>query len=315
MGTLMKAVLHASLRDRLGPRLPEDLEVSWFNDAAEARLGIADAEIAWLDRLGVKGVAPVVRDGKALKWLFTLGAGVEELDLGLLAERGVTLTNGVGLNSRPVAEYAVMGILAAAKRFDEVVRIADRHEWTDNPPGLVELEGSQALIIGMGAIGMLMGELLAPFGVAVTGATRSGRDGTLKPDEWRARLGEFDWVVLAAPSTHETQAMIGPEELAAMKTTAWLVNVGRGTLVDQEALIAALREQRIGGAFLDTVTPEPMPPDHPLWSAPNCMISMHLSGRSQTGLTARAIKLFLENLAAFREGRPMHNVVDLRAGY
>jgi phosphoglycerate dehydrogenase-like enzyme len=311
----MKAVLHASLRDRLEPRLPADIEVCWFNDAAEARRGIVDAEIAWLDRLGVKGVAPVVRHGNALKWLFTLGAGVEELELDYLAERGVTLTNGAGLNSRPVAEYAVMGMLAAAKRFDQVVRQADRHAWTDAPPGLVELEGTKALIVGMGAIGALMAELLAPFKVTVTGATRSGRDGTLKPDEWRARLGEFDWVVLAAPSTHETQAMIGPAELAAMKPTAWLVNVGRGTLVDQEALIAALREGRIGGAFLDTVTPEPLPPADPLWSAPNCLITMHLSGRSQTGLTARATEMFLENLAAFRAGRPMRNVVDLRAGY
>jgi phosphoglycerate dehydrogenase-like enzyme len=311
----MKAVLHAALRDRLEPRLPEDVEVCWFRDAADARRGIVDAEIAWLDRLGVKGVAPVVRHGRALKWLFTLGAGVEELELDLLAERGVTLTNGAGLNSRPVAEYAVMGMLAAAKRYDQVVRLADRHAWTDAAPGLVELEGTKALIVGMGAIGTLMAELLGPFKVTVAGATRSGRDGTLQPGEWRARLGEFDWVVLAAPSTHETQAMIGPAELAAMKPTAWLVNVGRGTLVDQAALIAALREGRIGGAFLDTVSPEPLPPDDPLWSAPNCLITMHLSGRSQTGLTARATEMFLENLAAFRAGRPMRNVVDLRAGY
>ncbi len=109
--------------------------------------------------------------------------------------------------------------------------------------------------------------------------------------------------------------MIGAAELAAMKPMAWIVNVGRGALIDQPALVGALRQRRIGGAFLDTVTPESLPPDDPLWSAPNAIHSMHLSGRSQTRMFARATALFIENLDSFMAGRPLRNEVDLAAGY
>ncbi|WP_275956604.1 NAD(P)-dependent oxidoreductase, partial [Sphingomonas sp. dw_22] len=158
-------------------------------------------------------------------------------------------------------------------------------------------------------------ERLAGFGVTVTGVTRSGAEGTIGPDDWRARLGEFDWIVLAAPATHESRAMIGEAELRAIKPSAWIVNVGRGELIDQDALIEAANERRIAGAFLDTVTPEPLPADHPLRTTPNIILSMHLSGRSQTRMFTRATALFIENLHAFLEGRPLRNEVDLAAGY
>ena len=137
----------------------------------------------------------------------------------------------------------------------------------------------------------------------------------MKPDQWRSRLGEFDWIFLAAPATSESRHLIGAAELKAMKPSAWLINVGRGDLIDQAALIEALEKRRIGGAFLDTVSPEPLPPDDPLWTAPNALLSMHLSGRSQTKMFTRATALFVENLKAFVEGRPLRNEVDLAAGY
>lgn len=310
----MKAVLPGLARGLLQERLPPELEVSWIADDATRVEAIADAEIAWIDKAQINLAAELCR-AQRLRWMFTLGAGIEHLDLGLLRDKGVILTNGSGLNSAPVADYAVMGVLVAAKRFDEVVRLADRREWTTHAPGHTELEGSRALVVGMGAIGRRIAERLAAFGVVVEGATRSGRDGTLGADAWRARLGDFDWVVLAAPTTGETRAMIGAPELSAMKPTAWLVNIGRGGLVDQPALVAALHAGHIGGAFLDTVTPEPLPPDDPLWAAPNCLITMHLSGRSQTSIVQHAAELFLRNLDAFRAGRPMENVVDLATGY
>jgi phosphoglycerate dehydrogenase-like enzyme len=310
----VKAVLPALLRSDLEPRLPAGVEVCWFSENAEVAAGIVDAEIAWLD-MARMSTNDLVRQATALKWLFTMAAGVDSFDLQLLSDRAVNLTNGSGLNSVAVAEYAVLGMLAAAKRYDQVVRLTDRRQWTDTAPGRGELDGSRALVIGFGAIGRRIADRLAAFNVDVTGVTRSGRDGTLGADAWRTRLGEFDWVVIAAPATGESHAMIGAAELAAMRPTAWLVNIARGDLVDQEALVAALREGRIGGAFLDTVTPEPLPPDHPLWAEENCLMSMHLSGRSQTQLVARAQALFLENLAAYIAGRPMRNVVDLSAGY
>lgn len=299
----------------LEQRLPASLEVRWFTRPEDALKEVVDAEVAWVDFHSAELVAGAIEASRRLKWLFTIAAGVEFIDLSRLREKGVILTNGLGMNAAVVADYAVMGILVAAKRYDQVVRIADRHEWTDVPPGRTELEGSGALIVGQGAIGTQIAERLQAFGVAVTGVTRSGRDGTLNAGEWRPRLGEFDWVILAAPATGETRRLIGADELEAMRPTAWLVNIARGDLVDQDALIEALREGRIGGAFLDTVSPEPLPGDHPLWSAPNCLMTMHLAGRSQNRLVERGAGLFLQNLDAFLSGSPMRNVVDLESGY
>ncbi|MBA15524.1 MAG: D-2-hydroxyacid dehydrogenase [Sphingomonas sp.] len=311
----MKAVLPALARPLLEPRLPDAVEPLWFTNASEAAEMVADAEIAWIDLQDAREGPDILVTGRKLKWASTLRAGVDDFDLARLKEQGAILTNGGGINAEAVAEYAVLGVLAAAKRFDEVVRMADRHEWTNTAPGQMELYDTSALIIGYGTIGRMIGTRLAGFDVAVTGVTRSGRDGTLTPDQWRDRLEDFDWIILAAPATGATAAMIGEAELAAMKSTAWIVNVGRGDMIDQDALIAALKARRIGGAFLDTVTPEPLPPEHPLWDAPNAIHSMHLSGRSQTKMFLRAVDLFLRNLDAYLAGRPMENLVDLDAGY
>ncbi|MDB5679090.1 D-2-hydroxyacid dehydrogenase [Sphingomonas bacterium] len=311
----MKALLPALARPLLEPHLPAGVEAAWFASPDEANAMIADADIAWVDMQPTSLTAVAIGHGEKLKWVSTIYAGLDAFPLPLLKERGTTLTNGVGINALAVAEYAVMGVLVAAKRFDEVVRAQDRHEWPKDSPGKVELFETRALIVGMGAIGQLIADRLAAFGVAVTGVTRSGRDGTLTPDAWQAGLGEFDWVILAAPSTDATKAMIGAAELAAMKPSAWLINIARGDMIDEAALLDALNDRKIAGAFLDPTHPEPLPADHTLWSAPNCMITMHLSGRSQTKMFPRAAALFLRNIDAFVNGRPMENVVDLDAGY
>jgi phosphoglycerate dehydrogenase-like enzyme len=311
----MKVVLPALTRALLEPQLPDGLGLVWVTTREEATAAMADADIGWVDLYphGLTGEA--VAAARKLRWLFTAIAGIESLDLAALRAMGTVVTNGAGINAIAVAEYAVMGVLVAAKRYDEVVRIADRRAWPDYAPGRQELYETSALIVGYGAIGRLIGERLAAFGVDVTGVTRSGRDGTLTPDAWKPRLAEFDWVILAAPSTGDTRAVIGAPELAAMKASAWLVNIARGDMVDQDALIDALDRKTIAGAFLDTVDPEPLPPEHPLWTAPNVIHSMHLAGRSQTKMFRRAAELFLRNLARFQAGQPMENVVDLEAGY
>ncbi|HVI99643.1 MAG TPA: NAD(P)-dependent oxidoreductase [Sphingomonas sp.] len=311
----MKVVLPALARPLVEARMPHDLELCWFTSADEAAAMAVDADIAWADTQRSEDTADIIAQAARLKWLSTIRAGLDALPLDLLRERGTIVTNGMGLNAETVADYAVMGVLVAAKRFDEVVRLADRHQWTLDAPGRVELSGSRALVIGYGTIGRMIGDRLTAFGVEVVGATRSGRDRTLSPDQWRGRLGAFDWVVLAAPSTGETRAMIGADELAAMKPGAWLINIARGDMIDNAALIEAIEKRRIAGAFLDPTDPEPLPPDDPLWSAPNVIHSMHLAGRSQMSMFRRGAELFVRNLAAFREERPMENVVDLGAGY
>ena len=312
----MKVVLPAAARPLLEPHLPADLDVAWFAKPADANAMIVDADIAWVDMQPTELVADAIRHaGPTLKWVSTIYAGLDAFPLDTLRDNGVTLTNGAGINAVAVAEYAVMAVLVAAKRFDAVVRAQDRHEWLKDAPGKTELAGTKALVIGYGTIGKMIGDRLTAFGVDVTGVTRTGRDGTIGPDAWRHRLGEFDWVVLAAPSTGATQEMIGSDELAAMKSSAWLINIARGDMIDDDALIAALTDGGIAGAVLDPTNPEPLPPEHPLWSAPNAIVTMHLSGSSQTTMFARGAALFLENLAAFLAGKPMKNVADLNAGY
>ena len=134
------------------------------------------------------------------------------------------------------------------------------------------------------------------------------------PDDWRARLGEFDWVILAAASTSQTPGIVGEAELKAMKPTARIANVARGELIDQPALVRALNEDRLAGALLDVTDPEPPPPDDPIWLAKNALLTSHSSAVS-TSYQPRAAALFLDNLARYRKGEPMKNRVDLELGY
>lgn len=311
----LRVLLPSTLREKLEPRLPTGIVLTWVESAAQVCDEIEHADVAWLDLLRLDDTNSVLRRASQLKWLFTLGAGIEYLDLALLRRNGTTLTNGSGLNAAVVADYAVMGVLVSAKRFDRVLEMAQAHEWSSDAPGKTELDGSRALILGMGAIGRCIADRLTAFGVCVCGVSRRGGDGLLDAQSWRPQIGAHDWIIVAAPATAATVAIVGAAELNAMKRSAWLINIARGALVDHDALCAALHEGRIGGAFLDTVSPEPLPKEHPLWRAPNCMITMHLSGRSQTGLLDRAQALFLDNLDAFLQRRPMRNVVDLAAGY
>ena len=313
----MILVLPALARPLLQPHLPADAEMRWFASAEDAYAMAPGAEVGWLDLQVPRNTGRAIELGESLKLVTTIYAGTDAFPLQAMKARGTRLTNGVGINTIAVAEYAVMGMLALAKDLPAIVRAGDRHEWLRDAPGKVELEGTRALIIGYGAIGRAIGRMLGGFGVHVTGVRRSpsAEPDMLGPGEWQARLADYDWVIVAAPATAETAHLIGAAELAAMKPSACLVNIARGTLVDQESLLDALNEKQIAGAFLDVTDPEPLPPEHPLWSAPNTLITMHLSGRAQTRMFERAVKLFLDNLARYRAGEPLINEVNLDLGY
>lgn len=303
------------IRPMLEHRLPQGLDVRWFMSAEEALDAVAEAEIGWFDMNDQKAMAETLRAAKKLKWLNSIYAGLDFLPMDVLIERGITVTNGAGINAITIAEYVVMGMLNIAKGYREVVRAQDRNEWLFDSPGKRELAGSKALLLGYGAIGKLIQPRLEAFDVDVTVVRRSGGEDVLGPDEWRARLGDFDWVILAVPATPETDGMIGAGELAQMKPDAVIVNIARGTVIDQPALIAALEQKAIGGAFLDVTTPEPLPADHPLWRLPNAHVSMHLSGRAQDKMFLRSGERFLGNLAAYLKGEPVAPVFDPRLGY
>jgi len=303
------------IRPMLEPHLPQGLDVRWFMSAEEALTAVADAEIGWFDMNDQAAMADTLRAAKKLKWLNSIYAGLDFLPMEVLIERGITVTNGAGINAITIAEYVVMGMLNIAKGYRDVVRAQERREWLLDSPGKRELAGSKALLLGYGAIGKLIQPRLEAFDVEVTVVRRSGGEGVLRPDEWRARLGEFDWVILAVPATPETEGMIGADELAAMKSDAVIVNIARGSVIDQPALVEALQARTIGGAFLDVTTPEPLPADHPLWSLDNAHISMHLSGRAQSKMFQRSGERFLDNLGKYLRGEPVAPVFDPRLGY
>jgi len=311
-----KAAMASLVRPLIEPHC-EDLDVTWFTSTEEALEIAPHAEIGWFDMYDTDKMAGIIAAATSLKWLNSIYAGVEHFPLAQLKSQGTILTNGAGLNSAPIAEFAVMMMLAAAKRMDQIVDNQRKQIWLETPPGTVELDDSKALIIGYGGIGQQIAKKLSGFDIDVTAVRRSpsADPGVIGLDEWRDQLGEYDWVFVSAPATDETQKMLGEAEFAAMKSSAWLVNVARGSLVDQDALVDALNSKAIGGAALDVTDPEPLPKDHPLWDAPNCLITMHLSGQAQTRMFQRAAARFVENLKAYQNGTDMIAVADFDRGY
>ena len=303
------AVLPHSVRPLLEARLADWLEARWWASPEELVQLAPEAEIGWFDLHEKAPALAAVEAARGLRWLNSSYAGVDWLPLAELAERGVAVTCGTGLTTRQVAEYAVMTMLAVAKDYPAVVRAQDRHEWLAEPPGVRDLAGSRALILGYGAIGQAIGRALEALDVEVLAVSRS------RPRGWRHQIGTFDWIVLALPGTPETKGAIGAPELAAMKPEAVLVNFARADCVDQRALVETLAERRIAAAVLDLTDPEPLPPEHPLWSMPNAHITMHLSGIPTPASQARAADRFLRNCALFRAGEPLEAAVVLARGY
>jgi phosphoglycerate dehydrogenase-like enzyme len=309
------AVLSGLVRPLVEPHLPSGIEPRWYTSVEELLAFAPEAEIGWFDLDKKEPMVAAVQAATRLKWLNSIYAGLDFLPMDVLIEREVTITNGAGINAITIAEYVVMLMLTHAKGYREVVRAQDRHEWLLDSPGKLELAGSRALLLGLGAIGGLIKTRLEAFDVDVVPVRRSRGEGALGPDQWRERLGEFDWVILAVPATPETDAMIGAAELAAMKPTAALVNIARGAVVDQEALVTALEAKTIGGALLDVTTPEPLPADHPLWAIEKAQVTMHLSGRAQSKMFVRSAERFVENCRRYVAGEPLAPIFDPRRGY
>jgi len=309
------AVLPGFARPLLEARLPEWIDARWWLSVEELHAHAPHAEIGWFDMHEKPPMLAAVAMATGLKWLYSVYAGLDFLPLAELQQRGVVLTNGTGLTDIQVSEFATMGMLAIAKNYPAVVRAQDRREWLKAAPGIRDLAGSKALILGYGAIGRKIGEQLRGFGVEVVPVRRHPGAGELGPDEWRARLAEFDWIVAVVPGTPETEGMIGAAELAAMKREAVVLNFARANVVDQAALADALSERRIAAAMIDVTDPEPLPLDHPLWDAPNCHITMHLSGIPTPQSMMRSANRFLENCERYRKGEPLEPRFDIALGY
>jgi phosphoglycerate dehydrogenase-like enzyme len=285
----------------------DDEEVDLSEVAGAIRWGVdADAFTSFLDR------APKVR------WLHSPGAGVERWPLDAVRERGITLTNGAGTFAIPIAEWVLSAMLTAAKRSRDADEAQRAHRWAGD---LVsdELYGRTLLVLGGGGIGQQIIDRAAAFGMRIWASNRSGRpianvERTVTGDAWRDLLDQAHFVVVTVPLTEETRGLVGADELARMRSDAWLLNVGRGATLDEDAVLDAVADGRIAGAALDTWVTEPLPADHRAWDIPNVIVSPHRSGSSSAGRD-RSLDLFADNVRRFVAGEPLRNEVDLDAGY
>jgi phosphoglycerate dehydrogenase-like enzyme len=250
---------------------------------------------------------------------------VERLLTADAAKRSLTITNARGVFSEPIAEYTLMMMLAVVRRLPELMELQRERTWQPLPAR--ELRQVTVGIVGLGSIGRAVARLASACGARVIATRRDpdrgldgsdgiphGLDRILAHEQLPELLASSDFVVLALPLTPETDRLMDARRLALMKPGAWLINVARGRLVDQAALLRALRNGPIGGAVLDTLWEEPLPASSPLWEAPGLIITPHTSWSSGRVLD-RSIELFCENLSRFGDGRDLLNVVDPRAGY
>ena len=245
-----------------------------------------------------------------LAWVQGIGAGYAQLESAGLAGAGIRLTNAAGVNSVAIAEFVIGRILEERKGFHELRARQQQHRW--EPVYAPELAGTTVGLIGLGAINAAVAHRLQAFDVHVLASRRSARPGDGAPDvdelfpslQLHEMLGRSDTVVAAVPETPDTVGLIDATAFAAMAPGSFFVNVGRGTLVDEPALIDALQSGHLRGAALDVASLEPLPPDHPLWDAPNLSLSYHCSS-DPVALFPNLHRLWLENVRRFVADEPL----------
>jgi phosphoglycerate dehydrogenase-like enzyme len=269
--------------------------------------------------------AKQLQDAKKLKWLHSTAAGVAQLMYPELRDSGIMVTNPSGVFSVPMAEHTMGLLLALARNFPDSVRQQDRAIWSqqdlwDKPQHLAEVNGQVLLIVGYGSIGRELAKRAKAFEMRVWGVTRSGEgDGSYVEKIFSAAqlheaLPEADYVVVAAPETADTKNLIGAREISKMKRGARLINVSRGSLLDEKEFVSALEKGVLAGAAIDVAETEPLPADSPLWRAPNLFITPHTSALSDR-LWQRQAALLVALLERWFDGREMFNRVDLTRGY
>jgi len=269
--------------------------------------------------------AEQLKRAKELKWIHSTAAGVAQLMYPELRDSGILVTNPSGIFSVPMAEHAIGLLLALARNFPDSVRAQDRARWAhqeiwDKPQHLTELNGKVLLIVGYGSIGREVAKRAKAFDMKVWGVTRSGAGERMHTEkifaaaQLRGALPGADYMLICAPETVETKHLIGPAEIDRMKRGARLINVGRGSLLDEAALMQALESGALGGAALDVAQTEPLPSESPLWKAPNLFITPHTSGVSDR-LWDRQAAILIDLLERWFDGRELFNRVDFARGY
>jgi phosphoglycerate dehydrogenase-like enzyme len=309
---------------RLGERVLERLRAETSGvrflpaaDEAEAISLAAEAEAIY--GFGSKALLDAA---PRLRWVQAGSAGVERYPMRELRERGILLTNAKRIYGVQLADHTMALILALSRQLPFLFRAQQRETWETRdryPPG--ELDGQTLLVLGLGGTGIEVARRAKGFGMRVE-ATRRHPEGERPgpvdelhpPEALHELLPRADWVAVCLPFTEETRGLVADRELGLMKSSAYIVCVTRGGIIDTDALVRALRERRIAGAGLDVTDPEPLPPGHPLWSMENVIITPHAAGHSPAA-SERMIALLCENVRRFVTGRELENLVDLELGY
>jgi phosphoglycerate dehydrogenase-like enzyme len=262
----------------------------------------------------------LVKRAPRLKWVQAMSAGVDRLAQSDIWQSDVIITGVSGIHATVIGEFVMGLILQFAKGAAESFRMKQKHEWKRYATHT--LRGKTAGIVGLGHIGQEVARLSRAFGMRVIATRRSTKqvrrarnvDVLYPPEQLNQLLAESDYVIICVPLTPQTQKLIGEKELNAMKSTAYIINIARGGIIDEAALVRALEEKRIAGAGLDVTTPEPLPPESRLWDMDNVILSPHVSG-SMEDYTERSADIFCENLRRWRAGKKLVNVVDRKRGY
>lgn len=318
--SLTRPVLVVLYKDELpeGMAAIEEIADVRYARASELAASIRGAEILLLWDFFSSALADAWQNATSLRWVHVAAAGVDSLLFDGLIASDVIVTNSRGIFDRPIAEFVLASILAMAKDIPGSLRRQQLGRWEHRETE--GIEGAKALVVGTGSIGREIARLLTVVGLHVEGVGRTDRQGDAYFGTVHAsgRLAsvvrEFDYLVLVAPLTEATRGMVDATVLNAMKPTARLINVGRGELVVDGALMTALKQRRIAGAALDVFSTEPLPSTSELWQLDQVLISAHLSGDT-VGWRHRLAVLFADNLDRYRHGSELMNVVDKRLGF
>lgn len=252
-----------------------------------------------------------------LRWLHVHSAGADrQIYIDLMA-RGVTVSTASGANARAVAQTALAGLLSIARRLPQLMQAQRAHEWAPLiQTGLpVDLDGQTAVIVGWGPIAQMIGEVLHLMGVNIVVVRRSTATVEMAKrvvsfESLSEVLPDADWLILACPLNEQTHHLVNTDSLAQIKPGAGIVNIARGTVIDEPAMIQALKDGRLCGAFLDVFAKEPLPTDSVLWDMPNVIVTPHTAGSSQ-GMYRRMEQTFTDNLARYVRGEPLKNVAQM----
>jgi phosphoglycerate dehydrogenase-like enzyme len=287
---------------------------------------------------GFRAPDELMRRAPDLKWIQLLSAGADHILRGVLAERtAVSVTTASGIHATPIAEYTIGSMLAWAHGLHVTMRAQIRHEWKRNSQfmdSVDSLRGKTLGVVGYGSIGRETARIGQALGMTVLALKRNPQDradagwnppgvgdpeGAIParwygPEDREAIMRESDFITVTLPMTPMTRQFIGAREIAAMRPNAYLVNIGRGEVIDHDALIAALRDKRIGGAGLDVFTHEPLEAESPLWDFENVILTPHMSGAFKDYNSA-CCNLFAANLRRFQASQPLYNFVDRALGY